>query len=70
VFGTAAGAPSCYWFTGGVDAVRYAEAELAGRVDEEIASNHSPLYAPVIEPTLTTGVRAMVAAARAWLGPD
>jgi hypothetical protein len=30
-------------------------------------SNHWPFYAPVVEPTLTVGVAALVAAARMWL---
>jgi hippurate hydrolase len=33
-----------------------------------IPSNHSSRFAPVIEPTLTVGVAALVTAARAWLG--
>ena len=33
-----------------------------------VPSNHSPLYAPAIEPTLTIGRDALVAAARPWLG--
>lgn len=68
VFGTAAGVPSCFWFVGGADPQRYAEAAAAGRVNEDIPSNHSPSYAPVLEPTLSSGVRAMLAAARTWLG--
>ena len=31
-------------------------------------SNHSPLSAPVVEPTIRTGVAALTTAARAWLG--
>ncbi|MEV7011437.1 hypothetical protein [Streptosporangium sp. NPDC051022] len=41
----------------------------AGRVADDIPSNHSPTFAPVVEPTLSTGVTAMTAAALAWLGP-
>jgi hypothetical protein len=29
--------------------------------------NHSPKFAPVLHPTLRTGVEALVIAARAWL---
>jgi hypothetical protein len=29
--------------------------------------NHSPLFAPVIQPTLTTGIETLVVAAQAWL---
>jgi hippurate hydrolase len=70
VYGTAAGVPSCFWYVGGIDPRAYAEAVAADRVNEDIPSNHSPAFAPVIEPTLTAGVRAMVAAARAWLVSD
>ena len=33
-----------------------------------LPANHSPLFAPVIEPTLSTGVTSLTLAARAWLG--
>jgi hypothetical protein len=35
-----------------------------------LPSNHSPLFAPVIEPTLRTGIAALTSAARAWLAPS
>lgn len=60
--------PSVYWIVGGVDPQRYAEAEKAGRLND-IPSNHSPEFAPVINPTLRTGVETMLAAAGAWLTP-
>ena len=41
--------------------------EGLARVVRELPSNHSPQFAPVIEPTLTTGVAALVSAARTWL---
>jgi hippurate hydrolase len=66
-YGTAAGVPSCFWFVGGTDPVVFAAAEEAGRLDQDVPSNHSPFFAPVIEPTLSTGLAAMVAAAREWL---
>jgi hippurate hydrolase len=69
IFGSAAGVPSCFWFVGGTDPVLYAAAEATGRLDRDVPSNHSPYFAPILEPTLTTGVRTLVAAALAWLGP-
>jgi amidohydrolase len=69
LFGTAAGAPSVFWFFGGGDPGAYAAAEAAGRVAEDVPTNHSPRFAPVIQPTLTTGVQALVAAALDWLHP-
>jgi len=53
----AIGAPGAYWFFGGTpDAV----------VDGEgpVPFNHSPLFAPTLEPTLSTGVRAAYAVLR------
>jgi metal-dependent amidase/aminoacylase/carboxypeptidase family protein len=66
-FGRAARVPSCFWFVGGCDPQAFAAAAVAGRLDIDIPSNHSPHFAPVLEPTLRTGVDTMVAAARAWL---
>ena len=43
-------------------------AKEAGRLNE-IPTNHNPRFAPVIHPTLQTGVEALVVAARAWLAP-
>jgi hippurate hydrolase len=68
VFGTASGSPSCYWVFGGVDAGRYLAAVQAGTVDRDVPSNHSPFFAPLVEPTIDTGVTAMVCAALTWLG--
>jgi hippurate hydrolase len=65
----AAGVPLVYWLLGGADPQRFAEAAAAGRLEQDIPSNHSPYFAPLIEPTLTTGVDALETAARAWLKP-
>jgi amidohydrolase len=64
---TAAGAPIVYWILGGADSASYLAAAAAGTLDRDVPSNHSPHFAPVIEPTLRRGVDALVAAARAWL---
>jgi hippurate hydrolase len=69
---TAAGAPCVYWLLGGADPALFeglAEAPAVTARVGELPSNHSPLYAPAIEPTLDLGVRALVSAARTWLGP-
>lgn len=62
------GAPYCYWLFGGVDPETYRAAESAGRMLIDIPVNHSPHFAPVIQPTLDTGTAALVAATLAWLG--
>ena len=67
-FGAEWHAPSVFWFVGGTDPERYAKARQAGRLNE-IPTNHNPHFAPVIHPTLQTGVEALVVAARAWLAP-
>ncbi len=41
----------------------------AGRLREDIPSNHSPRYAPVQDPTIATGIEAMITAALCWLAP-
>ncbi len=69
IFGTASGAPACYWVFGGVDAAAYLAAAQAGTVDRDVPSNHSPFFAPLVEPTIDTGVSALVCAALTWLGP-
>ncbi|MDQ4489135.1 amidohydrolase [Sinomonas sp. ASV486] len=66
---TAFGTPYTYWGVGGIDPQAYAAADAAGAVSS-IPANHSPMFAPVIQPTLTTGTAALVVAASAWLGKD
>ena len=62
------GVPYTYWGFGAFDAQEWARAEAEGTTDA-FPSNHSAHFAPVLQPTLDTGVRAMVAAAMAWLTP-
>lgn len=66
LYGTAWHTPSVFWFVGCTDPDRYAKAKAAGKLSE-IPTNHNPGFAPVIHPTLETGVEALVAAALAWL---
>ena len=65
-FGSEWHAPSVFWFVGGTDPGIYAEAKDANRLNE-LPVNHSPKFAPVIHPTLRTGVEALISAAQAWL---
>jgi amidohydrolase len=62
-FGTEWGVPSVFWYVGGTDPDAYRKAERAGRVTQDIPTNHNAKFAPVIHPTLETGVEAMTAAA-------
>jgi hippurate hydrolase len=61
------GVPYTYWALGGIDAEQWQQAEAAGTLATAIPANHSPRFAPVIEPTLHTGTAAIVVAALAWL---
>jgi amidohydrolase len=69
VLGRAWGAPSVFWFVGGVDHDTYDAAARDGRLGE-LPTNHSPLFAPALDPTVRTGVEALVTAAGAWLAPE
>jgi amidohydrolase len=71
-FAVAAGVPCAYWLLGGADPAEFAHCTSVDDIRERVAelpSNHSPRYAPVIEPTLSTGVAALTAATRTWLPP-
>jgi amidohydrolase len=62
-FGTELGVPSVFWYVGGTDAGAYREAERARRVAQDVPTNHNASFAPVIRPTLETGVQALAIAA-------
>jgi hippurate hydrolase len=67
VFGEAAGVPTVFWFWGGLETEMAMAALSDGRIDS-LPGNHSPYFAPVIEPTLSTGIQTMAVAALTWLG--
>lgn len=61
------GAPYTFWFLGGVAGEIYRAAAEKGTVAQDIPANHSPRFAPVIDPTLSIGVQAQVIAALSYL---
>ncbi|MEP7304855.1 MAG: M20 family metallopeptidase [Acidobacteriota bacterium] len=65
-FGSEWHAPSVFWFVGGTAPDVYAKAKESNRLNE-LPVNHSPKFAPVIDPTLQIGVETLVVATRAWL---
>jgi hypothetical protein len=67
-FGTEWGVPSVFWYVGGTDRDAYAQAVQAGRVAQDIPTNHNAKFAPVLHPTIETGVQAMTVAALDALG--
>lgn len=52
-----AGVPSMFFFVGVIDPQQFAEAKKPG--GKPVPFNHSPLFAPVPEPSIKTGVKAM-----------
>jgi hypothetical protein len=75
LFATASGAPCAYWLVGCADPALFAgitSLAEAKTIVDGLPANHSPLFQPVIEPTLRTGITALTCAARAWLAlaPD
>jgi hippurate hydrolase len=73
VFALTADVPCVFWILGGADPALFAGATTAKElltIMAGVPSNHSPKYAPVIEPTLAVGVTALVAAVKEWLAPS
>lgn len=58
--------PYVYWFVGGTDPDVYDKAVKDGTVSH-LPGPHSPFWAPVLAPTIRTGIEAMLAAAGVWL---
>jgi amidohydrolase len=67
-FGSEWGVPSIFWYVGGTDPDLYRRAEQAGEVAEEIPTNHSSKFAPVLHPTLEVGIQTLVTATLSYLG--
>lgn len=61
------GKPYMFWFFGGVDQEEWDKREKVGTLGD-IPGNHSPYFAPALQPTLKTGVEAMVVAALTFVG--
>jgi hippurate hydrolase len=55
------GIPGFYFSLGGADPEKFAEAKASGAT---LPSNHSPLFAPDVDPALHTGIAAEVAVLR------
>jgi hippurate hydrolase len=58
---TEQGIPGFYFSLGGADPEKFAEAKAQGT---QLPSNHSPLFAPDVDPALHTGIAAEVAVLR------
>lgn len=67
ILGTCRDRPCSFWFFGGTDANLWDDATRRGSVDQDIHINHSPFFAPVIQPTMQRGVDALTLAALTFL---
>ena len=56
----------CILVVCGTDPKTYNASKKAGTI-ADVPTNHNPRFAPVIHPTLETGVKALIVAAHAWL---
>lgn len=61
--------PYMYWFVGGCAPVKYDQAVKESTVGQ-LPGPHSPFWAPVLYPTLQTGIETMLAAAGIWLAKE
>jgi len=62
------GIPYTYWTVGSVPPDAYRRAVANGTVAQDIPANHSPFFAPAIDPTLGVATQAQAVAALAFLG--
>lgn len=59
--------PYTYWALGGIDPETDDRPDPDGRTARAAPVNHSPTFAPVIQPTLDTGTQALTVATLACL---
>jgi amidohydrolase len=68
LFGQEWKVPSVFWYVGGTDPELYSRAARAGRIAQDVPTNHSSKFAPVLHPTLETGVQTLTTASLSYLG--
>ncbi|MCQ9162734.1 amidohydrolase [Arthrobacter sp. STN4] len=61
------GVPYVYWTVGSVPSDTYRAAVAKGTVAQDIPANHSPYFAPAIDPTIGAATKAQAVAALAFL---
>ncbi|HEX9018724.1 MAG TPA: amidohydrolase [Anaerolineaceae bacterium] len=65
-FGRAWKVPYMFWFVGGTEPEKYDQAMRDGKY-QQLPGPHSPLWAPVLHPTIETGIETLLTAAGVWL---
>lgn len=68
VLGTSQNRPCLFWFVGMVDEELWDRAVANETVYEDIPVNHSSYFAPVVQPTMRTGIHALTLGAMSFLG--
>jgi len=68
LFGQEWKVPSLFWYVGGTDPDVYHRAQEAGRISQDVPTNHSSRFAPVLHPTLETGIQTLATASLSYLG--
>lgn len=63
VLATSQNRPYVFWHIGGVEGSLWDQKEAEGRLLDDIPANHSSNFAPVLDPTMRTGIDALVIAA-------
>jgi metal-dependent amidase/aminoacylase/carboxypeptidase family protein len=65
VLATSQGRPSAFWHWGGIEEGLWDQRLKEGKIDD-IPANHTARFAPVIQPTMRTGIHALCVAALAF----
>lgn len=65
-FGRAWKTPYMFWFVGGTAPEKYDQAMRDGTY-EKLPGPHSPFWAPVLHPTIETGIETLLTAGGVWL---
>ncbi len=68
LFGQEWKVPSLFWYVGGTDPGVFHRAAQAGRIVQDVPTNHSSKFAPVLHPTLETGIQTLATASLRYLG--
>lgn len=67
ILASAVGKPYCFFMYGGTDEQKWDRANAEGVLEQDIPSNHSGLFAPVIMPTLQVGLDGYAVGALTFL---
>lgn len=67
ILGSSINRPYCFFVYGGTPPELWDKAAKEGRTKEDVPVNHSPFFAPAIQPTMRVGAEGYAAAALTWL---